>query len=233
MTLHPRDLWIIPSETARIARAAMPKGNVYMMMYEQLGQLYVDRDFQSLFPAECGQSAISPAKLALITIMQFAEGLSDRQTAEAVRTRIDWKYALGLELTDAGFDYSVLSEFRDSEALLRSADRLITTGQESQLLEIMLSQFKQKKLLKSRGRQRTDSSHVLAAIRRLNRLECVGETLRHALNDLAKAAPQWLKALVTQDWFDLYGARFEQYRLPTQKAEQEQRLSRSDGDKLY
>ena len=213
MTLHPRDLWVIPSETARIARAAMPKGNVYMMMYEQLGQLYVDRDFQSLFPAECGQSAISPAKLALITIMQFAEGLSDRQTAEAVRTRIDWKYALGLELTDAGFDYSVLSEFRD---------RLITTGQESQLLEIMLSQFKQKKLLKSRGRQRTDSSHVLAAIRRLNRLECVGETLRHALNDLAKAAPQWLKALVTQDWFDLYGARFEQYRLPTQKAEQEQ-----------
>jgi transposase len=73
MTLHPRDLWVIPSETARIARAAMPKGNVYMMMYEQLGQLYVDRDFQSLFPAECGQSAISPAKLALITIMQFAE----------------------------------------------------------------------------------------------------------------------------------------------------------------
>lgn len=81
MTLHPLDWWVIPRETARVGRAAFPKGNVYMMMYDQLGQLYLDRDFQSLFPANCGQSAMSPGKLALITVMQFAEGLSDRQTA--------------------------------------------------------------------------------------------------------------------------------------------------------
>ena len=156
MTLHPLDLWVIPKETAPVARAAFPKGNVYMMMYDQLGQLYVDRDFQSLFPSNCGQSAMSPGKLALIRVMQFAEGLSDRQTAEAVRSRIDWKYALGLELTDSGFDFSVLSEFRA---------RLIAQRQESQLLELMLSHFKQQKLLKSRGQQRTDSTHVLASIR--------------------------------------------------------------------
>lgn len=213
MTLHPLDLWVIPRETARVARAAFPKGNVYMMMYDQLGQLYLDRDFQSLFPANCGQSAMSPGKLALISVMQFAEGLSDRQTAEAVRSRIDWKYALGLELTDCGFNFSVLSEFRD---------RLIAQGQESQLLDLMLSEFKQQKLLKSRGRQRTDSTHVLASIRKVNRLECVGEILRHALNDLATVAPCWLTSRVTPDWFDRYGARFEQYRLPSAKAEQEQ-----------
>ena len=83
-----------------------------MTMHEQLGQIYTDIDFESLYP-RCGKSAMSPAKLALITIMQFAEGLTDRQAADAVRSRIDWKYALGLELTDSGFDYTVLTEFRE------------------------------------------------------------------------------------------------------------------------
>jgi transposase len=213
MTLHPIEQWTIPTQTALVARAAFPKGNVYMKMYEQLGQIYVDSDFKSLYPARCGQLALSPGRLALITVMQFAEGLSDRQAAEAVRSRIDWKYALGLELTDAGFDYSVLKEWRG---------RLIAKEKERQLLDKMLVQLKEQKLLKSRGKQRTDSTHVLAAIRQVNRLELVGETLRHALNELATVAPQWLKAQVTQEWFDRYGARFEQYRLPSEKAAKEQ-----------
>jgi transposase len=182
-------------------------------MYEQLGQIYVDSDFQSLYPARCGQLALSPGRLALITVMQFAEGLSDRQAADAVRSRIDWKYALGLELTDAGFDHSVLKEFRE---------RLIAKEKERQLLDRMLAQLKEQKLLKSRGRQRTDSTHVLAAIRQINRLELVGETLRHVLNELATVAPQWLKAQVSLDWFDRYGARFEQYRLPSEKTARDQ-----------
>lgn len=98
-----------------------------MKMYEQLGQIYVDSDFQNLYPARCGQLAISPGFLALITVMQFAEGLSDRQAADAVRSRIDWKYALGLELTDSGFDYSVLKEWRG---------RLIARNSQRQLLDI-------------------------------------------------------------------------------------------------
>lgn len=213
MTLHPVEQWTIPIETAQVAQAAFPKGNIYMKMYEQLGQIYVDSDFQSLYPAHCGQLALSPAKLALITVMQFAEGLSDRQAAEAVRSRIDWKYALGLKLTDSGFDHSVLGEFRD---------RLIARAHSRQLLDKMLMKLKEQKLLKSRGRQRTDSTHVLAAIRQLNRLELVGETLRHVLNELALVVPQWLKARVTQDWFDRYGSRFEQYRLPSEKTAREQ-----------
>ena len=144
--------------------------------------------------------------------MQFAEGLSDRQAAEAMRARIDWKYLLGLELTDSGFDSTVLSEFRQ---------RLISQGQERQLLDLMLSKLKEQKLVKSRGQQRTDTTHVLAAIRCVNRLENVGETLRHALNDLATVAPQWLKDRVSPDWFDRYGVRFEQYRLSQNRAETE------------
>jgi transposase len=213
MTLQPRDWTIIPEQTAQIARAAFPKGNIYMKMRDELGVLYADNDFVTLFRADCGQPPISPAQLALVTVMQFAEGLSDRQTADAVRARLDWKYALGLELTNPGFDFSVLSEFRS---------RLIKSGRESQLLEQMLKCFRQKGLIKARGRARTDSTHVLAAIHQLNRIECVAETLRHALNELATVAPEWLLKQVSTDWFDRYGSRLEQSRLPQTKPEQQQ-----------
>ena len=133
-----------------------------------------------------GQPAETPWRLALVTVLQYAEGLADRQAAEAVRGRIDWKYALGLELTDPGFDFSVLCEFR-SRLLAGDAGRL--------LLEAMLETCQGHGLVKARTRQRTDSTHVLAAVRVLNRLERVGETMRAALNDLAVLAPEWLQAL--------------------------------------
>ncbi len=90
-------------------------------MRDELGTFYEDADFADLFPNR-GQPAFSPWRLALITVMQFAEGLSDRQAAEAVRSRIDWKYALSLELEDSGFDFSILSEFR--QRLLQKAKKL-------------------------------------------------------------------------------------------------------------
>ncbi len=199
----------IPEETIRVARAAFPRGNPYMAMRDALGPIYADPQFAALFPHD-GQPAESPAQLALVTIMQFAEGLSDRQAADAVRGRIDWKYALALELTDPGFDASVLSEFRS---------RLIAGQAELVLFETLLAHLRAQGLVKPRGRQRTDSTHVLAAIHVLNRLECVGETLRHALNTLATVAPDWLRAWVPPDWFDRYGRRFEDFRLPAGKAE--------------
>jgi transposase len=200
---------VIPEETARIACAAFPKGNPYMRMRDELGPIYHNQQLAPLF-SNLGQPAEDPARLALITIMQFAEGLSDRQAADAVRGRMDWKYALALELTDPGFDASVLSEFRD---------RLIAGNAELLLFETMLNHLRERKLLKPRGRQRTDSTHVLAAIQVLNRLECVGETLRHALNTLAIVAPDWLRAQVPMVWFDRYGRRFEEYRLPPGRPE--------------
>jgi transposase len=207
MSLRAPVFYQIPEQTAQVARAAFPKGNPYLRMRDTLGPIYTNPDFAQLFPND-GQPAEAPAHLALVTIMQFAEGLSDSQAADAVRGRIDWKYALALELTDPGFDASVLSEFRT---------RLITGNAELLLFETMLTLFREQGLLKAKGRQRTDSTHILAAIHTLNRLECVGETLRQALNVLATAAPDWLRAWAPPEWFDRYGRRFENFRLPAAK----------------
>lgn len=207
MSLHAPLGYAIPELTIQVARAAFPKGNPYMQMSDTLGPIATNPDFAALFPTT-GQPAEAPAHLALITIMQFAEGLSDAQAADAVRARIDWKYALALELTDHGFDSSVLSEFRT---------RLIAGNAELLLFETMLTRFRAQGLIKAKGRQRTDSTHVLAAIHVLNRLECVGETLRHALNTLATAVPDWLHSWVPTVWFDRYTRRFEEYRLPAEK----------------
>ena len=209
MTLHERNLSAIPAETARVARAAFPQGNVYLQLRDELGVLYPDEDFRSLFSLG-GQPAESPGRLALVMVMQFMEDLTDRQAADAVRGRIDWKYALGLELTDEGFDYSVLCEFRA---------RLIAGGAEERLLERLLDLGQERGWVRADGRQRTDTTHVLAAIRVLNRLECVGETLRHALEVLAGAAPAWLACWLPPEWAEVYGRPVENYRLPHADAE--------------
>jgi transposase len=208
MSLQPQEIAPVPEETERIARAAFPKGNIYLRLRDEIGTIFDDPMFAPLFPAR-GQPAECPWQLALITVMQFIEGLSDCQAADAVRSRIDWKYALGLELTDPGGDASVLCEFRA---------RLIAGNLEQALLETMLARFKERGLLKARGQQRTDSTHVLAAVRTLNRLESIGETLRAALNSLATVAPAWLADLVAPDWFERYATRVEEYRLPKGEA---------------
>lgn len=223
MTLHPHSIDPIPEETVRVARAAFPKGNRYMRMRDELGVFYQDEQFAALFPAR-GQSAESPWRVALVMVLQYAEGLSDRQAADAVRSRIDWKYALSLELTDPGFDFSILSEFRD---------RLLTGNAEQLVLDTMLKRFKENGLLMARGRQRTDSSHVLAAVRILNRLECVGETFRHALNSLAVTAPDWLAPRLDPVWAERYGPRFNEYRLPKKHAERQALADQIGEDGFY
>src|SRR3954453_5296133 len=204
MSLHPQDSFLIPAETERVARAAFPKGCLALHVAEALGPLFQDQQFTALFPKR-GQPAEAPARLALATLLQFAEGLSDRQAADAVRGRIDWKYALALELTHPGFDHTVLSEFRS---------RLVEGQAERLLLDTLLTRCQELGLLKKRGRQRTDSTHVLAAVRVLNRLERVGEPLRAALNALAAVAPEWLQALAPAEWYERYGERVENYDLP-------------------
>jgi len=211
MSMKPRAILEIPEETVRVAQAAFPKGNIYMQMRDEWEGIYRDEQFADLYPPD-GQPTIAPWRLALVTVMQFMENLSDRQAAEAVRDRIAWKYALGLELSDSGFDYSVLSEFRQ---------RLIEHGAGQRLLDGLLSHLRTKGLLNGQRQQRTDSTHILAAVRELNRLENVGETLRHALNSLAGVAPDWLQEHLHPDWLDRYGKRFENWRLPKSKAEQQ------------
>src|ERR1035438_8290054 len=164
MSLCAQSTFLIPVETERVARAAFPKGTLCLHIINALGSIFCDPQFASLFPRR-GQLAEAPARLALITLLQFVENLPDRQAADAVRGRIDWKYALALELTDPGFHYTVLSEFRT---------RLIAGNAELLLLDTLLDRFKELDLIKTRGRQRTDSTHVMAAVRSLNRLEQIG-----------------------------------------------------------
>ncbi len=145
-------------------------------------------------------------------MVQFIEGLPDRQAAEAVRGRIDLKYALGLELTDPGFDFTSLSDFRQ---------RLIEGGAEQVLLDAMLAVFTEQGWLKPRQCQRTDSTHVLAKVRAINRLMCVGEAMRFALNSLAVVAGAWLLAHSDPEWLDRYGHRIEESRLPQSQEERQ------------
>jgi transposase len=204
MSLRTSPIEPVPEETARVAHAAFRKGNPLLELRDELGTVFSDGDFADLYPGE-GQPAYPPWRLALVTVLQFREGLSDRQAAEAVRARIDWKYLLGLELADAGFDFSLLSEFRA---------RLLAGGAEERLLGGVLEACRRVGLLRPRGRQRTDATRVLAAVRELNRLELVAETMRAALDAIATAAPGWLRALAPPAWHGRYGRRIEDARLP-------------------
>lgn len=208
MSLQPRMAFQIPEETQRVAHAAFPQGTLCLRLAEALGPLYADERFADLFPRR-GQPAEAPGRLAWVTVLQFVENWSDRAAADAVRGRLDWKYVLGLELTDPGFHHTVLSEFRS---------RLVTGQAEQRLLDGLLEQLQEQGLLQAGGRQRTDSTHVLAAVRDLNRLERVGETLRAALNSVAVVAPDWLQTLAPSVWYERYGRRIENYHLPKSDA---------------
>jgi transposase len=141
MSMHPQLIAPVPKDTAQVVRAAFPKGNVYVQMRDVLGTIYDDEDFSELFEVR-GRPAITLWRLALVSVMQFSEGLSDRQAAEAVRARVDWKYALGLQLSAPDINFSVLSEF---------CSRLVEGGKEKLLLEKLLEGCKERGYLKVRG----------------------------------------------------------------------------------
>jgi transposase len=208
MSLARQPFDSIPEETIRVARAAFPHSTRVMQRRDHLGAMYHQSACEALSPPR-GQPAEAPWRLALITVMQFAEDLTDRAAANAVRSRIDWKYALSFDLTDAGFPDSVLAKFRT---------RLVSGRAEQVLLDALLKRFQEQGFLTAGGHGRTDAPHVLAAIRACNRIDCVGETLRAALNDLAVVAPDWLRQQITAAWFERYGKRCEDSRLPQGEA---------------
>ena len=207
--LQPTDTTAIPAMTHLVAHAAFPNGSLAIRLRDAFGPIFNDAAFAELYPA-LGQPAESPARLAVVTILQFVENLPDREAADAVRARIDWKYALGLELTDPGFHYSVLSEFRQ---------RLVTHEQAHLLLDTLLDHCTTNGLLNGKHKQRTDSTHVLAAVRALSLLELVGETMRRALNAMAQVAPAWLQVHLAPEWIKRYGRRVDSYHFPKAEAE--------------
>lgn len=164
---------------------------------------------------------MSPGALCLVSVLQSVEGLTDRAAAEAVRARIDWKYALGLALDDPGFDASVLSEFRA---------RLIAHGIAARVLEVVLDRCRAAGLLEERGAVRTDSTHVLAAIKQSNLLEAVGEVLRSALEAVAARAPEWLAGQIGAEHVQRYGKPVDNWRLPKTDAQRSRWLAQAGAD---
>ena len=203
----------VVAAAVRAMFAGKRKAPLAVTMRDRLGEWMTDGLFAPAFGAR-GRPGQPPARLAMVTVLQMAENLTDRQAAEAVRTRLDWKYALGLPLDDAGFDFSVLSEFR-----ARVAER----GLEEAALDALLGRLSAEGLVKAGGKQRADSTHVIAAVRALHAVELAGESVRAALEALAAACPDWLAARVcVSDWTARYGARVDSWRLPAGKRERDE-----------
>jgi len=218
MSMKSHGLEPIPEETRRLVERLSPKGTMVTQLRDALGPIYSDEHFAHLFPTR-GRPAEAPWRLALVTVLQAIEGLTDRQAAEYVRTRIDWLYALALPLSDPGFDYSILSDFRQ---------RLLAAQAQDLILEPILQLCRQRGWLKARGKQRTDATAVLAQVRSLSSLESVGEGMRATLNALAAQDPNWLSVHLNPDWFDRYVHRFELTRFPKAETER-QRLREQVG----
>jgi transposase len=220
MSLKSLPIPPIPEEIVRAARAAFPRGNVFMQVRDVLGTIYTDEALADLFPTH-GQPAFAPWRLALVTIFQFMEGLTDRQAADAVRDRLAWKYALSLELNDAGFDQSVLSEFRS---------RLVEDHAEPRLLDLLLERCREGGGLKAHGRQRTDSTPVLARICSLSRLVRVAQTMVYVLNVLSEVVPEWIRTCIPTEWAERYGQRLEEEHLPKEEQERLQYANQVGAD---
>jgi IS5 family transposase len=206
-----------PVVAAAIGRkyAGKKKAPLAVTMRDRLGEWMTDEVFAAAFGAR-GRPGEPPAVLAVVTVLQFAYDLGDREAAEAVETRLDWAYALGLPLDDPGFDHSVLSEFRA---------RVAGHGLEEAVLDALLAKLADEGLVRAGGKQRTDSTHVIAAVRGLHTIELAGESVRAAAEALAAACPDWLAArLCTADWTRRYGARIDSWHLPSGKAERDKLL---------
>lgn len=210
MTFHRQTVPPVPDATAAAALAVFRKGHPYLTLRDELGTIFTDAHFAEWFSPRGAPVEVPPWRLALVLILQQIETLTDRQAADNVRRCLDWKYLLSLELTDPGFDFTLLHDFRE---------RVLAQQAEQCLFDLVLDAFRARGLLQSRGKQRTDATHVLANVRHLNRVEIVGETMRQVLDVLATVAPDWLEPQIQPEWLDRYGMRFDGYRLPRKATE--------------
>jgi transposase/IS5 family transposase len=216
VSLQPEAWPEIPELTARVARAVAGRGEVPLAMRvrDELGELFADAEFTGAFGVR-GRPGWSPGRLAMVTVLQMAENLTDRAAAHRVRYDLSWKYCLGLELEDTGFDASVLSEFRT---------RVVEHHLEERVLDLLLAKLNDKDWVKAGGKQRTDSTYVIAAVRELNRLELCGEAVRAAMEALSAAVPRWVAAVLeVSEWNRRYGRRIdESWRPPSSQAKRDE-----------
>src|SRR5205807_4417135 len=203
MTLHIRDLAEMPAAIAAVGQTLLPESNPYRVIGDHLADVLDDAHFAALY-ASTGRAALSPSLLALVTLFQYMENLPDREAAEQVVVRLDWKYALHLPLAYAGFDFSCLCYFRR---------RLLEHAQERLVFEEILSKVQALGFIKKRGKQRTDALAVLGAVRQLSALETVTETLRLAVRALAQADPAWVAQELPASFVEAYAHSRSDYRL--------------------
>jgi transposase len=209
--------WPEPDPQIAAAIAAKYRGRrprpLAVLIRDRLGQWLGDEDFAAAFGIR-GRPGWSPSRLALVTVLQRAENLTDRQAAESVRTRIDWQYLLGLPIDDPGFDHTVLAEFRA---------RVAGAGLEQVVLDALLEHLVSGGLVTAGGKQRTDSTHVIAAVAALTRLELAGESVRAALEALAAAHPAWLEQRVcVADFTRRYATPVTSWRPPVSQARRDE-----------
>jgi transposase len=222
MTLRVQPFPPVPDHIAAAVRAAFPKGNLYVDLRAEFGTLYEDQLFADLYPSAGRPVEVVPWRLTLVLVMQYIEGLTDRQAADAVHRCIDWKYALSLELTDPGFGFTLLHDFRC---------RLLAHAAGQRFLDTVLAACNARGWLKARGTQRTDSTHVLAATRTLHRLACVREAMHWALNQLSDVAPAWVQHQVPPAWYTRDGLRVDQALLPKDASQRETRARHVGADR--
>lgn len=183
-----------------------------MRVRDHLAGVFADEPFADAFGVR-GAPGYSPGVLALVTVLQFAEDLTDRQAAAMAVRAIDWKYAIGAELTDTGFDHTVLPRFRA---------RLAEHGLEREVFDRLLAHCKDTGLVAAGGKQRTDSTHVISAVRDVNRTELAGESVRAALEALAVAAPAWLAGVIdVPEFAHRYGERVNGWTMPASKTKRD------------
>ncbi|WP_329295590.1 IS1182 family transposase [Streptomyces sp. NBC_01455] len=223
MSMRPVGLPEVPEQTVMVARAAFPKGSLAIRVRDRLAEVFADEPFAEAFGVR-GAPGLSPGTLSLVTVLQFAEDLTDRQAAAMAVRAIDWKYALGVELTDIGFDASVLCRFRA---------RLADNGMERVVFDRLLEHCKDAGLVAAGGKQRTDSTHVISAVRDLNRLELAGESVRAALEALAVVAPAWLAGQIdVTEFAERYGPRIDGWKMPPSQTKRD-RLAQVFGQDAF
>ena len=208
----------IPPKTREIVEGMLPDDSICRLLGEKGGDILDQVPLAAMY-SYTGRGGINPVLLCFVLILQYMEKLPDRSAAEMARMRMDWKYALRQELDWQGFDYSSLCNFRK---------RLHAHGKEYLIFEQVLTYLRESGYIKSK-RQRTDATHVLAAVERLSRLELVWETLRLALGALINADAKWVIAQLPPAFVSFYSQKHADYRLSKAQAEQAMRDAGQDG----
>jgi transposase len=219
MTMHSRDLSEMPPETAAVGGRVMREANPYRVIGDALADILADEQFAEMYEP-IGREALSPSMLAMVTLFQFHEKVPDREAAEMVAVRLDWKYALHLPLDYTGFDFSVLCDFRR---------RILEHGKEALVFEAILDRVKALGFIKKRGKARTDSIAVLGAVRALSILETVSESLRLAVRAIEGADPAWAEETIPGSFREQYGRMRPDYRLSQEEREAALRQTGEDG----